>query len=131
MDVDIISVGVETLVEHERGVHEGAGVHQTALLREGHLLNVKHETTVEYLKSQGTLTTEHHDLLIGNLVSHTHIGGDPFLLVNSWQLSPYVSLDVVTLNGVHDSLLVYSPSKGENVLILECTQSHSRPWHIQ
>jgi hypothetical protein len=131
VDIDVISVGVETLVEDEGRVHEGTGVHETALLCECHLLNVKDETPIEDLEGQCALTAEYHYLFVSDLVGDTHVGWNPLLLVNCWQLSPNVSLNVITLHSVHDSLLVNSPSKGEDVLILEGAESNSRSRNVE
>lgn len=133
VDVDVVSIGVEVVVEHEWGVHEWARVHEGASLIDLHLLNVKDEHSVEDLESQSTFTSKDHDLLVCDLVSQTHIGWNPFgLVTQGWRnFLPRVSLNVVYFNYINDSLLINSTSKCKEILILETAEGNTRPRDIQ
>ena len=69
MHVDVVTVGVETVSEDERRVHERAGVYQTASLVDLHALHVEDEYSVEDLEGQGALASKDHDFLLSDLIS--------------------------------------------------------------
>jgi hypothetical protein len=127
MHVNVITVSIQTSIEDERGIHERTWVNKTSMFAHAHLLNVKHIAPVEDLEHDGALSTENHDLLLSDLMCEAHVGGHPVALVNhrSLDLLPDITLDVVALDSVHDTLLVYSTSEGEHVVILEGTERDS------
>ena len=69
MHGDVIAIGVETVAEDERRVHERAGVNQTASLVDLHALHVEDEHSVEDLEGQSALASKDHDFLLSDLVS--------------------------------------------------------------
>jgi hypothetical protein len=69
VDIDVVSKSVKRMVEHKRCVHKAAGVNESALLNDGHLLNVKQEASIEDLEGQSRFASEDQDLLIRDLVS--------------------------------------------------------------
>ena len=75
--VNVVAVRVQRPVEHEWGVHEGAGVDKTAVLAHAHLLDVENVAAVEDLEEDGRLSTKDHDLLVCDLMCESHIRGHP------------------------------------------------------
>jgi len=68
MDVDIISESVEMPTEYEWGIHEWTWINEFTFLFDFHVLDVEYEASIENLLSEGTLSSEDHDLVISNLV---------------------------------------------------------------
>ena len=127
MNIDVITVSVEASIEDQRSVHEGAGVDKTSMFTHAHLLNVKHITTVEDLEHHGALATEYHDLLLSYLMRQPHVGGHPVALVNhrSLNLLPDIAFNIVTLNGVNNTLLVNSASESKHIVVLKGTERNT------
>ena len=69
MHVDVVTIGVETVVEDKWRVHERTRIHETASLVDLHALHVKDEDSVEDLEGQSTLASEDHDFFLSDLVS--------------------------------------------------------------
>jgi len=92
-----------------------------------HLLNVKDIASIEDLEHHGTLSTENHDFLLGDLMCEAHVGGHPVALVNHGRLNllPDITLDIITLDSVHNALLVYSTSERKHVVVLEGAERDS------
>jgi hypothetical protein len=88
-----------------------------------HLLDIKNEAAIEDLECDCTLTSKYDDFFVGDLISKTHICRNPFSLVykRSRNLLPDISLNVIDLNYIYDSLLIYSSSESKDILILEST----------
>jgi len=133
MDVNIVSKSVEASFEDQRSVHKGAWVNQAASFLYDHLLNIKDEATIENLESDCTLTSKYHYLIVIDLMSKTHVAWNPLGLVSEWGLDflPHISLDVIDFNGVQDSLLVNSATKGKEILVFEGAESYARPWNLE
>ena len=93
MHVDVIAVGVQVVVEHERRVHEGAGVNKTTPLLDFHLLDVEYETAVEDMESNSALPTKKNNLVVSDLVCQSHVRWHPIRLVyfRTCNLLPHVS----------------------------------------
>ena len=49
-----------------------------------HLLDVENETAVKDLERDSTLTAKNQDLVVGHLISKTHIARNPLRLVAEW-----------------------------------------------
>ena len=73
MHIDVIAIGVEARVEHQRCVHERTRIHKAASLTNLHLFNIENEASIEDVESRCTFTTEQKDLVISDLVSQTHV----------------------------------------------------------
>jgi len=131
MDVDIITVGIEIRVENERCIHKRTRVDQATSLTNLHFLYIKDEASVEDVESDGTLTTEQQDLVIGDLMSQTHVRGHPvrFVDLRSTDLLPNVSRNVIHLDCINNTLLIYSAPKGKDVVVLENTKGGSGTRH--
>lgn len=124
----IISKSIEELVEDKGRVHEWAGVNKTTSFTDSHLFKVQHKYPIEYGESKSTLATKHDYFIISDLVSITHIGSHPLALVHTHFL-PHITTDVIHFYWVHYALLVYATSKGEDVLVLEGTESYTWTRH--
>ena len=131
MDVDVISVGVEGVVEHEGCVHEATRIYKTSPLTNLHFLDIEDKTAVENVESEGALASKEQDLVVGDLVGQAHVGGHPARLVNLGcaDLLPHVARDVVHFYRVHDSFLVNSSAKGENVVVFEDSEGSASARH--
>jgi len=97
------------------------------VLPHAHLLYVKYIAAVKDLEHYGTLASKDHDLLLSDLMSQAHVGGHPVALVNHWcgDLLPDITLDIVALDSVHDTLLVHSSSESEHIVVLEGAERDS------
>ena len=122
MHVDVVTVRVQATIENEWSVHERAGINKTSVLAHAHLFYVEDIAPIENLEEDGGFTSEDHDFLVGDLVRQTHVRWHPACFVNSHSTSnllPYVSLDVVHFNSVHDAFLVNTPSESKHVVVLK------------
>ena len=92
-----------------------------------HLLDVKNKTAIEDLGRDGTLTAKNQDLVVGHLISKTHIARNPIRLVAEWSgdLLPDVLGDVVALDRVHNLALVDSTAKSKDEVVFEAGQGHA------
>lgn len=133
MDVDVVSKRIQIAAENERGVHKRAWVHQFSLLTDLHLLYVEDEAAIEDLEGERALSAEYEDLVVGNLVSETHVARNPvrFVTVGSLNFLPHVLRDIVALDSVDDLFLVNSSSKGKYEVVLEAAESDTRSCHSQ
>ena len=68
MDVDIVTIGVQTAIKYQRSVHERARVDERPMFSHTHLLNIKHIAAIEDLEKNGWFSAEYHDLFISYLV---------------------------------------------------------------
>ncbi len=125
MDVNIISIGVQTVVKYQWGIHEAAWVYKTSPFTNLHLLHIEHEAAVEDMESGRALATEEKDLIVSDLVSETHVGGHPLRFVDLWciNLLPDITRNVVTFNSIDNTLLINPSSKGEDIVVLEDTKT--------
>lgn len=121
MNVNVIAIGIETVIEDQWRVHKRTRIHQAASLTNLHLLNIEYEAAVENVESHSTFPTEEQNLVIGDLMGQAHIGGHPLRFVDFWRCNflPYVTTDVITLDGIDDAFLIDSTSKGEDVIVLK------------
>ena len=119
--VDVISVGIEVVVEHERGVHETARVHKASPFAKFHLLDIEDKASVENVERCGALASEKKNLVVGDLMGEAHVRWNPTRLVDlgSANLLPDVARDVIDFDRVDDALLVDTPAKRKNVVIFE------------
>ncbi len=69
MDVNVISIGIQTVVEYQWRIHEAAWVYKTSPFTNLHLFHIEHEAAVEDMESGGALSTEEKDLIVSDLVS--------------------------------------------------------------
>ena len=128
--VDIVTIGVEVVIEYERRIHEGAWVNKTAPFLDFHFLNVEDKTSVENLESDRALSSKQNDLVVRYLVSQTHVGRNPLGLVDLRvvNLLPHIAGYVVDFDGVNNTLLINASTKRKDVVVLERAQRHARPW---
>ena len=121
MNVNVIAIGIETVIEDQWCVHKRTRIHQAASLTNLHLFNIEYEAAVENVESHSTFPTEEQNLVIGDLMGQAHIGGHPLRFVDfrSCNFLPYVTTDVITLDGIDDAFLIDSTSKGEDVIVLK------------
>ena len=77
MDVNIVSVRIQTLVKDKGIVHETAWVYHGALFVDRHLLQVNEETAIKDLLVQGALTPEYHNLTVVDLIGERHVSRHP------------------------------------------------------
>lgn len=121
MYIYVISVCIETLIEHKRRVHERTRIHEAAPLTNLHFLDIKDIAPVENVEGGRTLSTEEKDLVVSDLVSQAHIGRHPIRLVNLWRRNflPDIARDVIALDGIHDSFLVNPASESEDIVVLK------------
>ena len=68
MHVNVVPVGVEAIVKHQRGVHKRTWIHQTASLTNLHFFHIEHKAAVEDVESHCTLATKEKNLVVGDLV---------------------------------------------------------------
>ena len=109
------------MVEYKRGIHEGAWIHKWSSFLDAHSLKIEDKATVENLERQRTLSSKDHDLFVRDLVGIAHVSRNPFGLVaaTSWNLLPGIALNVIDLDCVNYSLLIYSSTEREEILVLE------------
>ena len=131
VDVNVVSVGVQVMVEDQRSVHEAARIDKAATLAHLHFLDIEYEAPVEDMEGGGTLPTEQQDLIIGDLVSEAHVAGNPARLVDlrGGNLLPDVARNVVNFNSINDSLLIDAPAESEDVVVLEDAEGGSGAGH--
>jgi hypothetical protein len=127
MYVRIISIGVETSVENQGSVHERARVDKTATLTNLHFFNIKDEATIENLESHSAFASKYHNFVVGDLICKTHVRRNPLRLIynRSWNLLPNISRNVVAFDSVDNLLLINTTAKGENIVVFECTETHT------
>jgi hypothetical protein len=131
VDVDVVSESVQRVVEDQGGVHKAAGVDQSTLLHNSHLLDVEKEAPIEDLEGQSTFASEDQNFFVGNLVGQAHVGWDPLGLFAVCDVLPNVPLDVVNLNDVNNLLLVNSAAEREKVLVLKAAKGDAGPWYVE
>lgn len=131
MHVNIIAVGIEIGVENKRRIHKRTRVDQAASLTNLHFFDIEDKAPIEDVESDGTLATEQQDLVVCDLVSQAHVGGHPVRLVDlrSTDLLPNVSRNVIYLDCINNTLLIYSAPKGKDVVVLEDTKGGSSTRH--
>lgn len=131
MDIRIVSISVKTSVENQGSVHERARVDKTATLTNLHLFNIEDEATIENLESHCTFASKYHNFVISDLICKAHVGRNPlwFIYDWGWNLLPYISWNIVTFNSINYLFLVNTTAKRENVIIFECTETHSCSRH--
>lgn len=129
VDVNIISKSIQVAAEHQRGVHEGAGIHKFSPLSNLHFLDVEYETSIEDLLSDSTFSAKDHDFIVCNLVGKTHVSRDPMRLVDlkrsgatatcSYNFLPDIFGNIIAFNGINNILLINPTTKCENEVVLE------------
>ena len=79
------------------------------------------------MEGGGALSAEEQNLVVGDLVSQSHVGRHPMRLVHFWcrDFLPHVARDVVTLDGIHDSLLIHPAAESEDVIVLKDAKGSS------
>ena len=82
MHEDVIAVGVQAPVENEGRVHKRTWIDQTASFPQLHLLDVKHEASVEDLEGQCGFASKDQDFVFCNLIGQTHVSWDPLSFVD-------------------------------------------------
>lgn len=127
MDIRIVSISVQTSVENQGSVHERARVDKTATLTDLHFFNIEDEATIENLESHCTFASKYHNFVISDLICKAHVCRNPFWFIHDWgwNLLPNISWNVITFNSINNLFLVNTAAKRENVIIFECTETHS------
>lgn len=131
MDVNVISIGIQTVVEYQWSIHEAARVYKTSSFTNLHLFHIEHEAAIEDMESGRALATEEKDLIVSDLVSETHVGGHPLRFVDLWciNLLPDITRNVVNFNSIDDALLINPSSEGEDIIVLEDTKTGASARH--
>ncbi len=121
MHIDVVTISIQTVVEHQRCVHKRTWIHQTATLTNLHLFNVKDKTAVENVECHRAFATKKKDLVVSDLVSQPHVGGHPLGLVDlgGRDFLPNIARNVINFNSIHDSLLIDSSPESKDVVVLE------------
>ena len=83
------------------------------------------------MESCCAFAAEEKDLIVGDLVSQTHVRRHPIGLVDlgSGNLLPYIPRNVINFDGVHYSLLIDSSSKCKDVVVLKNSERSARSWN--